>query len=163
MSDDIAQKLAVVEAVLRGERPASDIETHGMTLGPAVSTEELRAQLLRELAAEQAFAERVDATWRALVAEGAEDGRRDRVTATFRGDDPAGLRELARTLGTEWASEGWSFEVADEHVHATTRPVHLGPEVVEVLLRTFEEAATAHGSAVEHVRIAPRRPWWKLW
>ncbi len=164
--------LKVAAEVLEGTRDRADLDAHGISIGEPIAGDETKAMLLEELKQAEEVESVAAALWAEMIMQGAQEGNTARLEALFASEDERAAASLAASISRDFASDGWEVRVAkssapSEELRVTvlTRPVVLGPEVLQVLLGQMTDTAGEFSCAFHGLRLAPpkKRPWWRFW
>jgi hypothetical protein len=164
--------LDVARDVVAGVRDESELDAHGISLGQPITGEPAKAMLLDELD-NAAEAERAAATlWAEMTKEGAQEGSTARLEARFSATDERVAAALAANVAAERESDGWVVAIAESQdssgrrrVMVLTRPLVLGPEVLQVLLEQMTATASEFACDFDGLSLPPakKRSWWRFW
>lgn len=169
--------LRVAAEVVAGERDRAALGGLGITLGDPMEGEGAKETLVAELEREEEVdriraehARRAGAFWVGLARGGMEEGTQASLKCVFGTDD----EHAAASLAGEFEGDGWRAKLEPHHegskhrrIEVTTRPLVMGPEVLETLALQMVELGEAFDCVflgIEGVLAAPlSRPWWKRW
>jgi hypothetical protein len=164
--------LKIAGEVLEGTRNRADLDAHGISIGEPIVGEQAKAMLLDELKKAEEFEAAVTALWSELVKQGAQDGSTLRLEVLFTTVNERAAAALAASISKDFGSDGWTATVTKSgdaskglRVTVVTRPLVLGPEVIEALLEQMTDTAREFSCDLNGVNLpAPKkRSWWPFW
>ncbi len=172
MANQKEELLRVASDVIAGRREPIAMDEHGLTLGAPISGDAAKLMLLAEMAQLDEYArflaEQVSAAeslWQRLIVQGIKEGSTGRYDAIF---EAAALQD-AEALRAEYGDDGWSAAVKGagndgcSRVVVTSRPVVLGLEVVQALVKMMVESGQEFSCRFVGLQFCSPRRWWKIW
>lgn len=164
------QKIA--SEVLDGTRDRADLDAHGISIGEPIVGDQAKAMLLDELKRAEEVESAAAALWAEMLTQGAQEGTTARLEALFQANSERAAASLAASITEELESDGWKVTIAKARdsskgfeVTVLTRPVVLGPEVLQVLIGQMMDSALEFSCVYDGLTLATpkKRPWWRFW